>query len=152
MEDYAGAFAARYLDVEALLRSVPQRRVAAAHIGGVAVECHLKALILTYHGITAWSQVGRRARDTYYGRSIERPGHGLMTAIKQMSDLYAKAKSDPSFIQHLNQVMRPVGSTNVDFIDLRYVAQEMSSANLADWQKSLNYVAGWLRKNEEITL
>ena len=44
MEDYAGAFAARHLDVEALLSSEPMRSTAAVHIGGIAVECQIKAL------------------------------------------------------------------------------------------------------------
>ena len=152
MEDYAGACAARHLDLEVLLSSEPKRSVAAVHIGGIAVECHLKALILNYHGITEWNQLGRRVRDAYYGRQVERPGHHLVSSVKLMTHLYEKAKADPLFMKHLDQVMHPAGSRDADFIALRYAASDLGSHTLDTWRRSLTYVTGWLRKNEEVLL
>lgn len=148
MENYAGACSARYLDVETLLGSLPPRTVAAVHIGGIAVECRLKALILNYHGITEWNQHGRRARDAYAGRPVQGPGHHLVSALKLMTRLFDKAKADPLFMKHLDQVMHPVGSRDIDFIALRYSANELNGDSLATWRKSLDYVTGWLKKNE----
>ena len=44
MEDFRAAFEQRNQDTEALYSS--ERRVAAMHFGGIAVECLLKSLIL----------------------------------------------------------------------------------------------------------
>lgn len=148
MEDYAGACAARHLDVEALLSSEPKRPTAAAHIGGIAVECQIKALVLSYHGIGAWSEQGRRARDAHYGRPVERPGHHLVSSVKLMARLYEKARADPLFIKHLDKVMHPAGSRDADFIALRYAANDLDGNTLDAWRRSLNYVSGWLKKNE----
>ena len=148
MEDYSGASSARYLDVEALLSFKPSRLTAAVHMGGVAVECQIKAQILRYHGIDSWSEDGKRTRDAYYGRTLDRPGHHLLSAVKLMTRIYEKAKSDPLFIKHLDKLMHPVGSRDADFIDLRYVANDISNDTLEDWRKSLKYVNSWLIKNE----
>lgn len=148
MEDYSGACAARYLDIAALLAADPQRPTAAAHIGGIAVECQIKALVLMYHGISGWDQQGRRSKDAYLGRLVERPGHSLISAIKLMARMYERAKADPLFIKHLDQVMHPAGSRDADFIGLRYAAGNLENNTLGAWQVSLNYVNGWLKKNE----
>lgn len=148
MEDYTGACEARYLDVEALLCFEPMRSTAAIHIGGIAVECQIKALVLVYHGIGAWNEQGRRARDAHYGRSVARPGHSLVSSVKLMARLYEKAKADPLFIKHLDQLMHPAGSRDADFIDMRYAANDLDGVNMDAWRKSLNYVRGWLKKNE----
>jgi hypothetical protein len=148
MEDYAGACAARHLDILALLSSEPQRCTAAVHIGGIAVECQIKALVLNYHGIDNWSEQGRRSRDPYYRKPVERPGHHLLSSVKLMARLYEKAKSDSLFIKHLDQIMHPAGSRDVDFINLRYSSYDLDGNTLSEWRKSLDYVSGWLKKNE----
>lgn len=148
MEDYAGACTARHLDVDALLTAEPKRCTAAAHIGGIAVECQIKALILAYHRIGSWSEQGRHPRDPYFGKSVERPGHHLLSAVKVMARLYEKAKADPLFLRHLDQVMHPTGSRDADFISMRYAADDLNEATLAAWRESLTYVSGWLKKNE----
>ena len=67
-----------------------------------------------------------------------------------MNDLYLKAKADPEFLKHLNSVTYPVGATETDFIALRYSAHDLDPAALHVWQRSLNYVLGWLKKNENL--
>lgn len=41
MENYAGAYESRLQDVTALLGCTPVRSIAAAHFGGVAIECRI---------------------------------------------------------------------------------------------------------------
>jgi hypothetical protein len=150
MEDYARAYEARRLDIDVLLASNPPRSTAAAHFGGITVECRLKALVIKYHNLNAWDQPSGRLKDPRYKQSISCPGHGLMTAIRLMSDVYRKAKADPHFLSHLSRIMHPTSATTVDFIELRYSADDLDGVTMADWHQSLEYVLGWLKKNEAI--
>ncbi len=150
MEDYSSACIARYLDVDALIASEPPRSTAAVHIGGIAVECQIKAQILVYHRISKWTQLGQRPKESYYGRPVDRPGHHLLSAVKVMGRVYERARADPLFIKHLDRLMHPVGSRNADFIDLRYAGSDIAQNSLDDWRQSLKYVDGWLRKNEAL--
>lgn len=149
MEDYGMAFESRRADVEKLLEGANTRTTAAAHLGGVAVECRLKALVVQYHGIAAWGQSGTRSKDPRRGQPIERPGHGLLASLRLMEELQKKAKLDPSFLSHLSRIMNPGGATAHDFIDLRYFGDNLTGKTLEDWHISLKYVLGWLEKNGE---
>ncbi|AXW54201.1 hypothetical protein CJO92_04825 [Ralstonia solanacearum] len=148
MEDYELASASRRTDVDMLLSAENPRTTAAAHLGGVAVECKLKALVAKYHDIAAWDERSRRKKDPRLGQAIPRPGHGLLAAIRLMDAVYRKAKADAMFLKHLGRVMNPAGATSLDFIELRYVASELDGNALSDWQQSFRYVVGWLVKNE----
>lgn len=149
MENYGLAFESRRVDVEALMACAVPRTTAAAHLGGVAIECRLKDLVVRYHGIAAWGDLGTRLRDSRRGQPIERPGHGLLASLRLMSDLNKKALLDPAFLVHLSRIMNPGGATSHDFIDLRYVGDNISGNTLHDWRQSLQYVLGWLEKNGE---
>ncbi|QRQ87843.1 hypothetical protein [Cupriavidus oxalaticus] len=148
MEEYELASASRRADVEMLLSGGNPRTTAAVHLGGVAVECKLKALIAEYHEIDAWEECSRRKKDPRLGQPIPRPGHGLFAAIKLMDTVYRKAKADPMFLSHLDRVMHPAGATSLDFIELRYVASELDRNALSSWQQSFRYVVNWLIKNK----
>jgi hypothetical protein len=150
MENYEAAHKCRLLDIDALLAGPNQRITTAAHIGGVVVECRLKALVLTYHKITAWDEVSKRRKDARFGHPIPRTGHGLIAGVRLMQDLFLKAKADPQFLMHLNRVTHPTGATAIDFIALRYSAHDMDRETLLVWRKSLDYVLGWLKKNENL--
>lgn len=148
MEDYAGACTARNLDLEALLVATPQRTTIAVHLGGVAVECQLKAFLLAYHKISAWGQNGRRPKESFHGSPVPRPGHHLLSSVKMMNKVYERARSDRLFLMHLDRVMHPAGARDADFIDLRYFSDDLAGSALADWRTSLRYVSGWLTKNQ----
>jgi hypothetical protein len=148
MEDYFRAFNSRRVDVDVLLSSNPCRTTAAAHLGGIAIECQLKALLLDYHNISAWGQPSIRPRDPQHGQPIPRPGHTLIGSLKQMSIIYRKARADQQFLVHLDRVMHPTGATYADFIDLRYAADELNYNTMFDWRASFYYVLGWLKKNK----
>ena len=148
MEDYEVAYENRLSDIDVLLAGSNKRGTAAIHLGGVAVECRLKALIILYHKIKEWDDVSRRPRDAKLGQPIPRTGHSLISAVRMMPDIYAKAKADPMFLSHLNNVNFPTGSTLTDFIALRYASANIAEPALGTWQESFKYVLGWLKKNE----
>ncbi|WP_321882199.1 hypothetical protein [Paraburkholderia bannensis] len=150
MEDYERAAASRHADVNALLDAESPRAIAAAHLGGVSVECKLKSLVIRYHSIASWDENSRRKKDPKLGQPIPRPGHGLMTTLRLMDLVYRRAKADPMFLRHLDRVMHPAGATSLDFIELRYVAKELDEKSLSDWKQSFHYVSNWLKKNEAI--
>ena len=62
-----------------------------------------------------------------------------------MPDFYKKAKSDHQLLIHLQAILYPLCSTEVDYISLRYIPHTTQSQE--DWQKSFDYVCGWLEKN-----
>lgn len=148
MEDYSGAYCARAADVNVLLAVHQRRTVAAAHLGGIVIECRLKAMLLTYHAIDCWEQNGARKGDPYFGSPITRPGHSLVSILRMARALYLKAKADFLFLSHLNRLMHPRGAEESDFIDLRYTSRELSTPEYEDWNESYKYVVSWLQKNQ----
>jgi len=150
MENYEKAHECRLLDIEVLLAGQNQRGTAAAHLGGTAVECRLKALVLTYHKISTWDEPSKRRKDSRCGIPIPRTGHGLIGAVRLMQGLFDKSKADHLFLKHLSNVTYPAGQTDTDFIALRYSTQNLEGASLQQWHISLKYVLGWLNKNEAL--
>ncbi|CAK8719001.1 MAG: hypothetical protein D3917_01855 [Candidatus Electrothrix sp. AX5] len=149
MEDYHGAFRARKQDAVALL-PLQGHNVAAFHLGGIAVECRLKALLLLYHRIQDWDRPSQRRKDAMFNQEVKNPGHSLMTALKRMPFLYKRAKLDHNFLKHLQKIIHPFGATSADYISIRYLPQATLRQN--DWQQSFDYVCGWLKKNEGVAL
>ena len=149
MEDFAGAYLARKNDISAFPKN-QHHTIAIFHLGGIAIECRLKSLLLFYHQISEWGDKSCRDNDALFDNPIKRPGHNLINAIEQMPDLYSKAKLDRQFLVHLENIIRPLGSTNPDYINLRYIPQ--TNQTQEDWQKSFNYICGWLVKNEKSIL
>lgn len=150
MEDFTGAYLARKDDISALPRNPAIHSIAVFHLGGIAIECRLKSLLLLYHQISDWDSKSRRVKDTMCNQVITNPKHSLITAIRRMPDLYKRAQSDFNFLKHLHNIYYPLGATSIDFIDIRYIPQTTQSQE--DWQKSFDYVCGWLEKNEKTIL
>ena len=148
-EDFAGAYLARKNDISAIPRN-QNHAVAIFHLGGIAVECRLKSLLLNYHRINKFDDNSNRPKDSMYNQPVMNPSHGLVTALKRMSELHKKAKSDIQLLKHLQTILYPLGSMEVDYISLRYIPQTTQSEK--DWQKSFDYVCGWLEKNEKTIL
>jgi hypothetical protein len=149
MEDYHGAFRARKQDAEALL-PLQGHGIAAFHLGGVAVECRLKALLQLYHSIQDWDKPSQRRKDAMFNQAVKNPGHSLMTALKRMPKLRERAKSDHNFLNHLQNIIHPLGATSADYIGIRYLPQATPTND--DWQQSFAYVCGWLNKNARETI
>jgi hypothetical protein len=144
MEDYQGAFRARKRDAEKLVR-LQVHDIAAFHLGGIAVECRLKALLVLYHRINEWNQISQRRKDALFNQPVGNPGHSLLTALRRMPDLYKKAKLNRNFLEHLHNLLYPLGATSADYISIRYIAH--TSNEQRDWKQSFDYVCGWLNKN-----
>jgi len=149
-EDYTGAYQARKNDIFALLTLQSNHKIAIFHLGGIAIECKLKAFLLTYHKIKDWNEKSRRTRDDMYKQEIKNPNHSLLTAIRQMPKIREKAKSDHEFLKHLSKIINPLGASTVTYIDIRYYSETEQSQS--DWKKSFDYVYGWLDKNKETIL
>lgn len=145
-EDYEGARKARRSDLQVL--EAGSREMASLHMGGIVVECQLKALLMAYHQISAWGEPSRRKRDPMTGQPVANPGHGLHTALRHMALLYKRAKTDPLMMYHLSRVMNPLGATEEDFIDIRYYSDLNVKGAIATWRRSFDYVCGWLDKNK----
>lgn len=146
MEDFAGAYLARKNDISVFPKN-QHHTIAIFHLGGIAVECRLKSLLLLYHKISKFDEKSSRAKDSMYNQAIVNPSHSLLTALRQMPDFYKCAKSDRHLLIHLQNIIHPLGSTDIGYISLRYIPQ--TSQSQEDWQKSFDYVCGWLEKNEK---
>ena len=149
MEDFAGAYLARKNDLSALPKN-QHHAIAIFHLGGIAVECRLKSLLLDYHRINKFDENSNRPKDSMYNQPVANPSHGLLTALRRMPDFYKRATSDMQVLKHLQTILYPLGSTDADYISLRYIPQTTQSQE--DWQKSFGYVCGWLEKNEKTVL
>lgn len=149
MDDYEGAYLARKNDISVLPKS-QHHTIAIFHLGGIAVECRLKSLLFRYHRISQWDENSRRAKDSMYNQPVANPSHSLKTALRQLPDFSQRAKLDPHFLKHLQNIINPLGATDADYISLRYIPQTTQSQD--DWQKSFDYVCGWLEKNEKTIL
>lgn len=147
MEDFTGAYLERKKDVAAL---PVNRAIAIFHLGGIAIECRLKSLLLGYHRIGDWKQQSCRIKDSMFNQSIKNPSHDLVKAIELMPDLFMTAKLDARFWLELANIIRPLGSTAPDYISLRYIPQ--TAQPIESWQQSFDYVCGWLDKNEKVIL
>ncbi|WP_420208936.1 hypothetical protein [Candidatus Electronema sp. JC] len=145
MEDYNEAFRARRRDANELLQ-LNGHKIAAFHLGGVAVECRLKAFLVLYHKVVEWEQPSGRRKDSCFKQPVKNPGHGLLTAIKRMSRLYDKAKLDYMFLKHLEKVTHPLGASSMDYIGIRYIAETATCQD--EWINSFDYVCRWLDKNK----
>jgi UDP-N-acetylglucosamine 2-epimerase len=150
MEDYTGAYQARKNDITALLTLPSNHQIAIFHLGGIAIECRLKAFLLTYHRIKNWNEKSRRTKDAMFNQEIHNPNHSLLTAIKHMPELYQKAKSNRELMEHLAHIIYPLGASAITYIDIRYHSEP--EALEYDWKKSFDYVSGWLEKNKETIL
>jgi len=150
MEDYSGAYQARKNDVIALLTLPSNHKIAIFHLGGIAIECKLKAFLLVYHRINNWDERSRRIKDSMYNQEIKNPNHGLLTAIKRMPELYRKAKLNREFMEHLGNIINPLGASSITYIDIRYHSEPEQLED--DWKMSFDYVYGWLEKNRKTIL
>jgi hypothetical protein len=150
MEDYSGAYSARKNDVFELSKLQTDHTIAIFHLGGIAVECRLKSLLFHYHKINKWDEKSRRSKDSMYNQPITNPSHALLTALKRMPEFNYRAKLDKQLLTHLQNVIHPLNRTDIDYISLRYIPK--TSQSQEDWQKSFDYVCGWLEKNEKTIL
>jgi hypothetical protein len=78
MEDFEAAYKARAVDTETLHQQ--KRRTAAMHLGGVSIECLLKAMIVNFYELTEW-----KTDNNNPGHTIHNPEHHLIKEIKTIN-------------------------------------------------------------------
>jgi len=146
MEDFTGAYKERKDDAFALLALQNNHSIAAFHLGGIAIECYLKSLLISYHQLSDWKHKSLKQNDPLFDKPIKNPSHRLMEAIKNMSNLYNIAITDGVFLNHLSRIINPLGEDSPDYISLRYSSEAIDSTE--EWLQSFNYVLGWLDQNK----
>ncbi len=135
MEDYEAAHDERRVDTEELDKA--GRRLAAVHWGGVAVECLIKALVVTGRGISEWD-----TESTPRGHGVTNPGHDLKEAVKRHNKLRDRFLRFPDAMRWLDKVDTP----SVHFIDIRYRSDPPSEEAYREWHNAYRRLVGWLHR------
>ncbi|HYO51286.1 hypothetical protein [Archangium sp.] len=124
VDDYDGARFPRLRDVHSLNEA--GRYIGAWHLGGMALECLIKAGIVHSLGLTHW-------RDDTHPTNPRNPKHILMDGIKELpTQIQLALLSDPSFITDLATVQTPPGP-NFAYVALRYCGQSPTDADHQKW-------------------
>lgn len=140
MEDYYTAFLQRAEDVTVLDKN--GRRIAAIHLGGVAIECLLKHLIFASLPDDVRKEWKTNTNDP--GHTITNPGHNYEDALKRHNQLRLSIRRSPFVLAWLNTVEKPVGH----FIDMRYAGNELSNEKYKRWVQSYRSLVDWLEKQD----
>ncbi len=132
LEDFNAAAEAR--KVEALLMMTEKKKAISIHLGGIYIECLLKALLVKKYGLTNVTNNGNSWQDTL-GNSYPNPGHNLREAFKQLREISDKApaavNTDLSCIYKIKDIR---------YIDYRYKEDSsVSDTEFEAWKK--HYIA-----------
>lgn len=141
MENYEGAYRQRHQDTQVLHQA--DRKTAAMHLGGCAIECLLKAMILAQIpdlDQRQWCTKGVSQTD-----GIKRPGHDLARAVNKHPTLESRIHSNQKVRQWLERVNQPCSGTQ-SFIDLRYTDVEPQSEEYQTWWDSYTQLCRWLER------
>ncbi|HZO73854.1 MAG TPA: hypothetical protein VFB60_16750 [Ktedonobacteraceae bacterium] len=138
MEDYHAAFSQRIADVNVLNTS--ERRTAAMHLGGVAIECLLKHIIFTSLPRGASKEWKTDGNDP--GHTITNPGHSYQEALNRHNRLRSRIQQFPFVLNWLHDVEQPEGH----FIDMRYSGKEPGDDKYKRWITSYQCLIAWLQK------
>jgi hypothetical protein len=138
MEDYQSAFQEREIDTQALCEA--NRKVAAMHLGGITVECLLKAMIMASLPKSA-SQVWKTDSDDP-GHTLTNPGHSYNEALKRHNRLRSRIDKFPAVKIWLQNTECP----NQHFIEMRYSGSEPDEESYKRWLDSYKSLVGWLEK------
>jgi hypothetical protein len=134
MEDYLSSFVQRSLDTKQLYKN--GRKIAAMHMGGIAIECLLKALLVKYHGISRWDE-----RSKLTGRKVYNPKHRLDMSVRNIQKLNARLHANLSLIKMMKEVQQPCGT---DFIALRYSGKVPDQESFDRWYQSYISLLQWI--------
>jgi hypothetical protein len=138
MEDYHAAFLQRAKDVTVLDQN--GRRIAAIHIGGVAIECLLKHIIFTSLPKGARKEWKTETCDP--GHTMTNPGHSYQEALNRHNRLRSRVQQFPFVLAWLNDVENPDGH----YINMRYSGNEPDDEKYKQWVQSYRSLVDWLLK------
>lgn len=139
MEDFQAAFFARHQGVVALHDK--KRFIAAMHMGGVAVECLLKAMLCAKLPSNASGEREWKTDSNDPGHTIGNPGHSHLRALRYHQSLYRRVMQGN---QHVLQWLDKVQNPQCHFIDMRYVGQEPDEGKYHTWYDAYHKLIGWL--------
>jgi hypothetical protein len=123
MEDYQAAYVARVQDVEVLHDA--GRKLAAMHMGGIAIECLLKYLVPK-------------------SPTLDLKTHSYEAILRCHNHLRFRVEHGYHVQDSLYTVEHPNGY--VHFIDIRYVGKEPGKDTYTHWRNTYQYLLRWLQK------
>jgi hypothetical protein len=136
MEDFQSAFGERNQDTTVLHDS--DRKIAAMHLGGVTVECLLKALILS---TVPKSQRMWKNDDCDPGHTFTNPGHSFEDALKRNNALRHRVSQNSTVKNWIKIVQSPNGE---HFIDMRYSSNVPHDKDYKEWWFAYSSLLKWL--------
>jgi len=134
MDDFVTAFFSRWADTRCLWKN--GRKIASMHLGGLTIECLLKRICFSYHGITGWNQTSNITR-----RIIKNPRHRISNIIAITGSLQMRANADPQIMDAIKKVQEPCGR---DYIIWRYQGIEPNQNDFDDWYKAYKLLLRWI--------
>lgn len=135
MEDFQAAFLQRTADTE-ILRAAA-RRTAAIHLGGISIECLLKAIIVSNHRLREWKTDGNNP-----GHHISNPGHDLQAAIRLVPRLLHRMQKFSVVLTWLEAVQNP----GQHYIKVRYEGNDPTEEAFRRWSDAYHKLSAWLQK------
>ena len=139
MEDFQAAFFERHRDVQALHDK--QGLIASMHMGGVAIECLLKAMLCATLPSNAAGEKEWKTESNNPGHTIYNPGHSYRLALRSHNRLYNRVMRDHLYVlQWLWKVENP----ECHFIDMRYVGNEPDEKKYKSWYDAYCKLVRWL--------
>lgn len=142
-EDYSAVFLQRFKDVEVLHQH--KRYRAAMHLGGITIECLLKALIWASLPTDASGKKFWKTETNAPGHAIENPEHNYTRAINAIQQcnrgLHNHIRRFPKVLEWLREIEQP----DIHFIAMRYEAYEPDAQLYQNWYSSYKRFIGWLQ-------
>lgn len=139
MEDFQAAFLARHKDVIALHEK--RRLIASMHMGGVALECLLKAKLSATLPTNASGKKEWKTDSNDPGHTTHNPGHSHLQALRCHNSLYQRVMQGNQYVLlWLDKVQNP----ECHFIDMRYIGWEPDERKYNAWYDAYSRLIGWL--------
>lgn len=133
MEDYFSAFQSRVVDTKILQQE--KRSIATVHFGAIAIECLLKTIVVDRYGLNEWKTENNNAKH-----GIKNPGHDLLRAFNQVPELRTRLSQSKYLMEFINLLQQP----SLDYIDMRYVSEDLSDEFMEQWENAYVRVSHWL--------
>ncbi len=141
MEDFQAAFNERHRDVIALHEK--KRLIASMHMGGIAVECLLKAKLYEelHPNTKGYKEWYDKEKKIPVGHTICNPGHSLVSALRSNNRLYQRVSPNHLYVLlWLHKIENP----ECHFIDMRYIGKEPDESKYTSWYDAYRKLVGWL--------
>ena len=144
IEDYASAFVERAQD-QAVLAKV-DRRIAAMHMGGIVIECRLKALILGHfpENQRYWRPGRKSKHKPSQHCNISNPGHNLEEALNKLEELGVIPSPSRQIRDALTAIQNPL--PGYPFIDLRYYSGSLEASDYERWKGNYQTLKTWFNR------